>query len=56
MTGMADAAWQDVKDVGAQVSLAVPIKMNMRHGKPPILKMQSLSMEPSLERRRGVHA
>src|SRR5690349_15896385 len=48
MTGMADAAWQRVKDVGAQVSLAVPIEMNMRHGMPPILKMQSLSMEPSL--------
>src|SRR3954462_13443965 len=48
MTGMADAAWQRVKDVGAQVSLAVPIEMNMRHGIPPILKMQSLDMEPSL--------
>jgi hypothetical protein len=35
-------------DVGAQVSLAVPIEMNMRHGMPPILKMQSLGMEPSL--------
>jgi 5-methylthioadenosine/S-adenosylhomocysteine deaminase len=48
MTGMADAAWQRVKDAGAQVSLAVPIEMNMRHGVPPILKMQSLGMEPSL--------
>jgi 5-methylthioadenosine/S-adenosylhomocysteine deaminase len=48
MTGMADAAWQKVKDVGAQVSLAVPIEMNMRHGMPPILKMHSLGMEPSL--------
>jgi 5-methylthioadenosine/S-adenosylhomocysteine deaminase len=48
MTGMADAAWQKVKDVGAQVSLAVPIEMNMRHGIPPILKMESLGMEPSL--------
>ena len=48
MTGMADAAWQKVKDVGAQVSLAVPIEMNMRHGMPPLLKMQSLGMEPSL--------
>ena len=26
--------------------LAVPIEMNMRHGMPPILKMQSLGMEP----------
>jgi len=48
MTGMADAAWQKVKEVGAQVSLAVPIEMNMRHGIPPILTMQSLGMEPSL--------
>jgi cytosine/adenosine deaminase-related metal-dependent hydrolase len=48
MTGMADAAWQRVKDVGAQVSIAFPIEMNMRHGMPPILKMQSLGMEPSL--------
>src|SRR5437762_66017 len=48
MTGMADAAWQKVKDVGAQVSIAFPIEMNMRHGIPPILKLQSLGMEPSL--------
>jgi cytosine/adenosine deaminase-related metal-dependent hydrolase len=48
MTGMSDMAWQRVKDVGAQVSIAFPIEMNMRHGIPPILKMQSLGMEPSL--------
>src|SRR6202035_1233045 len=48
MTGMSDMAWRRVKDVGAQVSLAVPIEMNMRHGMPPILKMESLKMEPSL--------
>ncbi len=48
MTGMSDAAWQVVKAQGAQVSLAVPIEMNMRHGQPPILKLQSLGMEPSL--------
>lgn len=48
MTGMTDMAWQRVKDVGAAVSLAVPIEMNMRHGMPPILKMQSLGIEPSL--------
>lgn len=48
MTGMSDLAWQRVKDVGASVSLAVPIEMNMRHGTPPILKMQQLGMEPSL--------
>lgn len=48
MTGMSDMAWQRVKDAGAAVSLAVPIEMNMRHGTPPILKMQSLGIEPSL--------
>src|SRR5207237_6016269 len=48
MTGMSDLGWQAVKDHGVQVSLAVPIEMNMRHGVPPILKMQSLGMEPSL--------
>src|SRR6202048_15296 len=48
MTGMSDPAWQKVKDKGAQVSIAFPIEMNMRHGIPPIIKMQSLGMEPSL--------
>jgi cytosine/adenosine deaminase-related metal-dependent hydrolase len=48
MTGMSDLGWKGVHDAGAQVSLAVPIEMNMRHGMPPILKMQSLGMEPSL--------
>jgi 5-methylthioadenosine/S-adenosylhomocysteine deaminase len=48
MTGMSDMAWQKVKDAGAKVSLAVPIEMNMRHGMPPILKTQSLGIEPSL--------
>jgi cytosine/adenosine deaminase-related metal-dependent hydrolase len=48
MTGMSDDGWKAVKDKGAQVSIAFPIEMNMRHGMPPILKMQSLGMEPSL--------
>ena len=48
MTGMSDQGWQRAKDAGVHVSLAVPIEMNMRHGMPPILKMQSLNMEPSL--------
>ena len=48
MTGMSDLGWQGVKDAGAQVSLAVPIEMNMRHGMPPLLRLQSLGMEPSL--------
>jgi cytosine/adenosine deaminase-related metal-dependent hydrolase len=48
MTGMSEQGWQAVKDNGAQVSIAAPIEMNMRHGMPPIVKMQSLGMEPSL--------
>jgi len=48
MTGMSDAAWRKIEDLGAQVSLAVPIEMNMRHGTPPVLKMESLNIEPSL--------
>ena len=51
MTGMSDFAWQQVKDRGAKVSIAFPIEMNMRHGQPPILKMQSFNdpaFEPSL--------
>jgi len=48
MTGMSNLGWEAVKNVGAQVSIAFPIEMNMRHGIPPILKMQQLGMEPSL--------
>src|SRR5215831_9290847 len=48
MTGMSDPAWAKVRDVGAQVSIAFPIEMNMRHGMPPIHKMQTLGIEPSL--------
>jgi len=48
MTGMTELGWKGVKDSGAQVSLAVPIEMNMRHGTPPLLKMGSLGLEPSL--------
>ena len=48
MTGMSNAAWQRVKDVGAQVSIAFPIEMNMRHGMPPIIRMQQMGLEPSL--------
>jgi 5-methylthioadenosine/S-adenosylhomocysteine deaminase len=48
VTGMSDTAWEKVKAVGAHVSIAFPIEMNMRHGMPPILKMQSLGLEPSL--------
>src|SRR5262249_55007095 len=48
MTGMSDMAWQRTRDVGAQVSIAFPIEMNMRHGMPPIIRMQSMGMEPSL--------
>jgi 5-methylthioadenosine/S-adenosylhomocysteine deaminase len=53
MTGMSDLGWKAVHDNGAQVSIAFPIEMNMRHGMPPILRMQSMStpqnpFEPSL--------
>src|SRR3954447_18469016 len=54
MTGMSDMAWKRAFDAGAQVSLAVPIEMNMRHGMPPIIRMQQMStqyqrvFEPSL--------
>ncbi len=48
MTGMSDFGWQKVKEKGVQVSIAFPIEMNMRHGMPPIIKMQGLGMEPSL--------
>jgi 5-methylthioadenosine/S-adenosylhomocysteine deaminase len=48
MTGMSDLTWQHFRDAGVAVSLAFPIEMTMRHGTPPILKMQELGMEPSL--------
>src|SRR5499426_1451306 len=48
MTGMSDKGWNEVKNSGAQVSIAFPIEMNMRHGMPPIVKMQQLGLEPSL--------
>ena len=44
MTGQSDMGWQAVHDKGAQVSIAFPIEMNMRHGIPPIIKMQQLAM------------
>jgi 5-methylthioadenosine/S-adenosylhomocysteine deaminase len=48
MTGMSDAGWNGVKNSGAQVSIAFPVEMSMRHGTPPIVKMQRLGLEPSL--------
>jgi len=48
MTGMSDAGWNGVKNSGARVSVAFPIEMSMRHGMPPIVKMQQLGLEPSL--------
>jgi len=48
MTGMSDFSWDQVKAVGAGVSLAVPIEMNMRHGTPPILKTLEKGIPPSL--------
>jgi cytosine/adenosine deaminase-related metal-dependent hydrolase len=54
MTGQSDFAWKTVQERGAQVSIAFPIEMNMRHGIPPIIKMPQLGLaagtpfEPSL--------
>jgi 5-methylthioadenosine/S-adenosylhomocysteine deaminase len=48
MTGMSDQAWDRAKEVGAHVSLSVPIEMQMRHGMPPIQKAIDMGMEPSL--------
>lgn len=48
MTGMPDDVWRAARDAGAHVSLAVPIEMNMRHGTPPMLKLQEMGMAPSL--------
>ncbi|MFI0423718.1 amidohydrolase family protein [Spongiactinospora sp. 9N601] len=48
MTGLSDEIWKKFRDAGAHVSIAFPIEMNMRHGTPPIIKMQELGMEPSL--------
>ena len=56
MTGQSDKGWQAVHDKGAQVSIAFPIEMNMRHGIPPIIKMQQLyGMETVAFRGRRVH-
>lgn len=48
MTGMSDQAWKIAADVGAHVSLSVPIEMHMRHGQPPIQKALDLGMTVSL--------
>jgi cytosine/adenosine deaminase-related metal-dependent hydrolase len=50
---MSDNGWKAVHDNGAQVSIAFPIEMNMRHGMPPIIRMQTMGtpskpFEPSL--------
>ncbi|WP_308200965.1 amidohydrolase family protein [Actinoplanes sp. M2I2] len=48
MTGMSDLAWKAARDAGTKVSVAVPVEMVMRHGTPPLLKMQEMGLEPSL--------
>lgn len=48
MTGMSDAAWDRAKEVGAHISLSVPIEMQMRHGMPPIQKAIDMGMAPAL--------
>jgi hypothetical protein len=49
-SGMSDPGWQGVKDARVQVSSSVPIEMNMRHGMPPVLKMQNLERVDDLLR------
>lgn len=48
MTEMSDVIWTRVQEVGAHVSIAVPIEMQMRHGMPPIQIAIDRGMEPSL--------
>ncbi|WP_319517671.1 amidohydrolase family protein [uncultured Martelella sp.] len=48
MTGMSDAAWDRAQEVGAHISLSVPIEMQMRHGMPPIQKAIDMNMAPAL--------
>lgn len=48
MTQMSDPVWERVREVGAHVSIAVPIEMQMRHGMPPIQKAIDLGLAPSL--------
>ncbi|AWI86093.1 cytosine deaminase (plasmid) [Alloyangia pacifica] len=48
MTGMSDAAWERTREVGAHLSLSVPIEMQMRHGMPPIQKALDMGIAPSL--------
>ena len=55
MTGQSEEGWQAVHDRGAQVSIAFPIEMNMRHGIPPIIKMQQLGHGTIAVRGRGMH-
>lgn len=48
MTSVDDETWRTVAASGAGISLATPIEMVMRHGTPPIMKVLSLGLEPSL--------
>ncbi len=48
VTGMPNESWDKIKQVGAGVSLAVPIEMNMRHGTPPIIETLRRQIDPSL--------
>jgi len=44
---MSDKGWKAVHDNCAQVSIAFPIEMNMRHGMPPIVRMQTMGTQQS---------
>lgn len=48
MTGMSDEIWAAARDAGSSISLAVPIEMTMRHGIPPVMKLQEFGMRTSL--------
>lgn len=48
MTGMSDAAWARAREVGAHISLSVPIEMQMRHGQPPLQKAIDMGFAASL--------
>ncbi|MGK3994133.1 amidohydrolase family protein [Sorangium sp. So ce1024] len=47
-TGISAASWQAIADSGANVSLAAPIEMAMRHGMPPIQAALDVGVQPAL--------
>ncbi|WP_437312979.1 amidohydrolase family protein [Sorangium sp. So ce385] len=47
-TGASAASWQAIADSGANVSIAAPIEMTMRHGTPPIQAALDVGVQPAL--------